>query len=75
LFLLPLRSTIVTFFVSSVIFVGLSLIACSFHALVLYISRLIVMLLELVIPLTVILFLPIVFFLVVLSLLGGLKSR
>jgi hypothetical protein len=39
LFLLPLRSTIVTFFVSSVIFVGLSLVVCSFHALVLYSSQ------------------------------------
>jgi hypothetical protein len=41
-------------FVSSVIFVGLSLVACSFHALVLYSSRYIVMLLGLVIPLTAI---------------------
>jgi hypothetical protein len=52
-------------FVSCVIFVRLSLIACSFHALVLYSSMHIVMLLGLVIPLTVVLFLPIVFFLVV----------
>jgi hypothetical protein len=74
-FLLPLKSTIVTFFVSCVIFVGLSLIACSFHALVLYSSRHIVMLLGLVIPLTVVLFLPIVFFLVVPSLLERLRSR
>jgi hypothetical protein len=57
------------------IFVGLSLITCSFHALVLYSSRHIVMLLGLVIPLTVVLFLPIVFFLVVPSLLGRLRSK
>jgi hypothetical protein len=60
---------------SSVIFVGLSLVTCSFHALVFYSSRHIVMLLELVIRLTVVLFLPIVFFLVVPSLLGRLRSR
>jgi hypothetical protein len=58
-----------------VIFVGLALIACSFHVLALYSSRHIVMLPGLVIPLTVILFLPIVFFLVVPSLLGRLRSR
>jgi hypothetical protein len=61
--------------VSCIIFVGLSLIACSFHAIALYSSKHIVMLLGLVIPLTVILFLPIVFFLVVPSLLGRLRSR
>jgi lipopolysaccharide export LptBFGC system permease protein LptF len=60
---------------SFVIFVGLSLVACSFHALVLYSFRHIVMLFGLVIPLTVVLFLPIVFFLVVPSLLGRLRSR
>jgi hypothetical protein len=63
LFLLPLRSTIVTFFVYCVIFVGLALVACSFHVLALYRSRHIVMLLEIVITLTVVLFLAIVFFL------------
>jgi hypothetical protein len=73
-FLLPLRSTIVIFFMSCVIFVGLSLVACSFYALVLYSSRHIVMLFRLVISLTVILFLPIMFFLVVFSLLGRLRS-
>jgi hypothetical protein len=70
-----LRSTIVTFFVSYVIFVGLSLVACSFHALILYSSMHIVMLPRLVIPLTVVLFLHIAFFLVVPSLLGILRSR
>ncbi|WVZ71148.1 LOW QUALITY PROTEIN: hypothetical protein U9M48_019768 [Paspalum notatum var. saurae] len=40
LFLLPLNSTIVTFFVSYVIFVGLCPIVCSFHALALYSFRL-----------------------------------
>jgi hypothetical protein len=50
------------FFVSYVIFVGLSLVACSFHALPLYSSRYIVMLPGLI-PLTVVLFLPILFFL------------
>jgi hypothetical protein len=74
LFLLPLRSTIVTFVVSRDIFVGLSLVAFSFHALALYSSRHIVMLLGLVIPLTVVMFLPIVFFLVVPSFLGRLRS-
>jgi hypothetical protein len=54
---------------------GLSLVACCFHALVLYSSGYIVMLLELVIPLTVILFLPIVCFFVVPSLLGRLRNR
>jgi hypothetical protein len=63
------------FFVSCVIFVGLFLVACSFHALALYSSRHIVMLLGLVIPLTVALFLAIVFFLVVPSLLERLRSR
>jgi hypothetical protein len=62
-------------FVSCIIFMGLSLIVCSFHALVLYSSRHIVMLLGLVIPLTVILFLPIMFFLVVPSLLERLRSK
>jgi hypothetical protein len=63
------------FFVSCVIFVRLYLITCSFHALVLYSYRHIVMLLGLVISLTVVLFLPIVFFLVVPSLLERLRSR
>ncbi|WVZ97479.1 LOW QUALITY PROTEIN: hypothetical protein U9M48_043012 [Paspalum notatum var. saurae] len=44
-----LSSTIVTFFVSYVILVGLCHIVCSFHALALYTFRLIVMLLGLVI--------------------------
>jgi hypothetical protein len=57
------------------IFVELALVACSFHILALYSSRHIVMLPGLVIPLTVVLFLPIVFFLVVSSLLGRLRSR
>jgi hypothetical protein len=72
--LLPLKSTIVTFFVFCVIFVGLSLIACSFHALALYSSKHIVMVHRLVIPLTVVLFLSIVSFLVVPSLLGRLRN-
>jgi hypothetical protein len=55
--------------------VGLPIIVCSFHALTLYSSRHIVMLPELVIPLTDILFLSIVFFLMVPSLLERLKSR
>jgi hypothetical protein len=42
---------------------GLALVACSFHILALYSSRHIVMLPGLVISLTVVLFLPIVFFL------------
>ncbi|WVZ84521.1 hypothetical protein U9M48_031548 [Paspalum notatum var. saurae] len=75
LFLLLLSSTIVTFFVSYVIFVGLCHVVCSFHALALYSFKLIVMLLGLVIPLIVDLFLLIVFFLVVLLLLGRLRSR
>jgi hypothetical protein len=75
LFLLLLRSTIVTFFVSYVIFVGLALVACSFHVLALYSSTHIVMLPRLVIPLNVVLFLLIVFFLVVPLLLGRLRSR
>jgi hypothetical protein len=54
---------------------GLSLIACSFHTLSLYSSRHIMMLPTLVIPLTIILFLSIMFFLVVPSLLGRLRSR
>jgi hypothetical protein len=58
-----------------VIFMGLALIACSFHVLTLYSFRHIVMLPGLVIPLIVVLFLPIVFFLVVLSLLGRVRSR
>jgi hypothetical protein len=62
-------------FVSCVIFVRLSLITCSFYALALYISRYIMMLPELVIPLLIILFLPIVLFLVVSLLLGKLRSR
>jgi hypothetical protein len=74
MFLLPLRSTIVIFFVSCIIFVGLCLVTCSFHTLAFYNSSHIVMLPELVIPLIVILFLPIVFFLVVPSLLGKLRS-
>jgi hypothetical protein len=74
LFLLPLKSIIVTFFVSCVIFVGLSLIACSFHALALYSSRHIVMLPGLVIPLSSF-SLSIVFFLMIPSLLGRLRSR
>jgi hypothetical protein len=73
--LLPLRFTIVTFFVSCVIFVGLALVACSFRVLSLYSYMHIVMLPELVIPLTIVLFLPTVFFLVVLSLLERLRSR
>ncbi|WVZ75789.1 hypothetical protein U9M48_023820 [Paspalum notatum var. saurae] len=52
LFLLPLSSTIVTFFVSYVIFVGLCHVVCSFHTLALYGFRLTVMLLGLVIPLS-----------------------
>jgi hypothetical protein len=44
--------------------VGLGLVACSFHALALYSSKHIVMLPGLVIHLTVVLFLPIVLFLV-----------
>jgi hypothetical protein len=52
-----------------------ALIACSFHAIALYSSRHIVMLLGLVIPLTVVLFLPTMFFLVIPSLLGRLRSR
>jgi hypothetical protein len=56
--------TIVIFSVSCVIFVGLSLVTYSFHALALYSFRHIVMLPGLVITLTVILFLSIVFFLV-----------
>jgi hypothetical protein len=43
--------------------VGLALVACSFHVLALYRSRHIVMLPEIVITLTVVLFLAIVFFL------------
>jgi hypothetical protein len=50
---------------SYAIFVGLSLVACSFHALALYSSRHIVILPGLVIYLTVVLFLSIVFFLLV----------
>jgi hypothetical protein len=65
LFMFPLRSTIAIFFVSCIIYVGLSLITCSFHALALYNSRHIVMLLGLVIPLTIVLFPHIVFFLMV----------
>jgi hypothetical protein len=72
--LLPLRSTIVIFFMFCAIFMGLSL-DCSFHALALYNSKNIVMLSGLVIHLTVILFLPIAFFLVIPSLLGRLRSR
>jgi hypothetical protein len=53
---------------------GLSLVTCSFHALALYSSRHIVMLLGLVISLAVVFFLPIVFFLVVLSLLRRLRN-
>jgi hypothetical protein len=47
------------------IFIGLSPIACSFHALPLYSFRHIVMLLVLVIPQTVVLFLSIMFFLII----------
>ncbi|WVZ80638.1 hypothetical protein U9M48_028097 [Paspalum notatum var. saurae] len=72
---IPILSTIVTFFVSYVIFVGLCHVVCSFHALALYNFRLTVMLLGLVIPLIVDLFLLIVFFLVVLLLPGRLRSR
>jgi hypothetical protein len=54
---------------------GISLNACSFHTLALYNYRHIVILPRLVITLTVILFLPIVFFLVVPLLLGRLRSR
>jgi hypothetical protein len=61
-------------FVSCVIFVGLALVACSFHVLALYNFRHIVMLSGLVIPLTVVPFPPIVLFLVVPSLLERLKS-
>jgi hypothetical protein len=46
-----------------------------FHALALYSSRHIMMLPGLVIPLAVVLFLPIMFFLVVSSLLERLRSR
>jgi hypothetical protein len=62
-------------FVSYVIFVRPSSVACSFHAIALYSSRHIVMLPVLVIPLTIILFLPIVSFLVVPSLIERLRSR
>jgi hypothetical protein len=55
------------------IFVGLD--AYSFHTLALYNFRLIVMLPRLVIPLIVDLFLSIVFFLVVPSMLGRLKNK
>jgi hypothetical protein len=48
--------------VSCVIFVGLALVACSFHVLALYNSSHIVMLPGLVIPMAIVLFLPIVFF-------------
>ncbi|WVZ73920.1 hypothetical protein U9M48_022171 [Paspalum notatum var. saurae] len=75
LFLLLLSSTIVTFFVSYVIFMGLCHVICSFHALALYSFRLIVMLLGLMISLIVDLFLLIVFFLVILLLLGRLRNR
>ncbi|WVZ99340.1 hypothetical protein U9M48_044661 [Paspalum notatum var. saurae] len=56
-FSLPLGSTIVIFFVSYVIFVGLCHVVCSFHALALYGFGLTVMLLGLVIPPIVDLFL------------------
>jgi hypothetical protein len=69
------RSTIVTFFISCVIFVGLSLVTCSLHALALYSSRHIVILPGLVISLTVVPFFPSVSFLVVPSLLERLRSR
>jgi hypothetical protein len=64
-FLLPLKSTIATFFVSCIIFVGPSLVAYYLHAQALYSLDHIVMLLGLVIPLTVVLFQSIMFFLVV----------
>jgi hypothetical protein len=60
---------------SCVIFVGLALITCSFHVLPLYSFKHIVMLSGPVILLTVVLFLPIMFFLVVPSLLERLRSR
>jgi hypothetical protein len=75
LFLLPPSSTIITCFMSYDIFVGLYLDAYSFHTLALYNFRLIVMLPRLVIPLIVDLFLSIVFFLVVPSMLGRLKNK
>jgi hypothetical protein len=59
---------------SYIIFMRLSLVVYSFHALALYISRHIMMLPRLVIPLTIVLFLPIIFFLVVPSLLGRVRS-
>jgi hypothetical protein len=62
LFLFPLRSTIIIFFMFCVIFVELSLVIYSFHTLALYNFRHILMLPGLVIPLTVLLFLTIVFF-------------
>jgi hypothetical protein len=75
LFLLPLTSTIVIFFVSCGTYGGpLLVIIYSFHALF-FTSKHTLMLLRLATLLTVTLFLPIVFFLVVISLLGRLRSR
>jgi len=64
LFMVPLRFTIVTFFMFCIIFMGLYLVACSFLALALYSFMHILMLLGLLIHLIVDLFLLIVFFLV-----------
>jgi hypothetical protein len=71
----PISSTIVTRFVSYVVFMGLSCVVYHFHAQVLYNSRPTVMLPRLVICLIVDLFLCIMFFLVALLLLGRLRSR
>jgi hypothetical protein len=61
----PLSFTIITCFGFCIIFMELYLVVCSFHDATLYSSKRIVMLLGLLIPLVVVLFLPIVFFLVV----------
>jgi hypothetical protein len=75
LFWPPISSTIVTRFVSYVVFMGLSCVVYHFHAQVLYNSRPTVMLPRLVICLIVDLFLCIMFFLVALLLLGRLRSK
>jgi hypothetical protein len=72
---IPSRYTIVTCFVSYNIFVEPYLDVCSFHILARCNCNLVLMLLGLVIFSIVGLFLNIVFFLVVLSLLGRLSSR
>jgi hypothetical protein len=69
LFVSPRGRTLLLLYVDDMIITG------SFHALALYSFRHIVMLPGLVIPLTIVLFLPIVFFLVVPSLLRRLRSR